>query len=339
MARDKQDIKLRWGTNIKDTAAGNQFGYYVHNTKLREAVNKIHPLVSDKTAFTDIVYIMSPEYFSKQPAGANTWLFTMFEGTTIPKKYYENMCKANYLLAPSNWVAELFKKYFDIPVFVVNHGVSRQFRFKKRKYPLDRPFRFLWLGAPNPRKGYEEVIVVWNELFKLANNVELYLKTTGPKEWSKHGKVSRNGNVILDGRRLSDKELVELYHSAHCFLFPTRGEGFGLTLAEAMRTGLPCISPHYSGVTDFFNSRVGYIIDHKMGEGKITFIGDDTEEKTEMCFPSPDQLAEKMFYIMENYEEALRLGKRAHLRIKKFTWKRSAYTLLKALKEVNGADG
>ena len=116
MARKKQDIKLVWGTEIKDTAAGNQFGYYVHNTKLREAVNRIHPLVPDEPPFTDILYIISPEYFSKQPAGANVWLFTMFEGTTIPQKYYESMLKADYLLAPSSWVAGLFERYFDMPV-------------------------------------------------------------------------------------------------------------------------------------------------------------------------------------------------------------------------------
>ena len=244
------------------------------------------------------------------------------------------MLKTDCLLAPSTWVANLFKRYFDLPVYVINHGVSRKFKFKKRKYPLNRPFRFLWLGAPNPRKGYEEVIVVWNELFKSSNSVELYLKTTGPEEWKLNNRVTRNGNVILDGRRLTDKQLVQLYHSAHCFLFPTRGEGFGLTLAEAMRTGLPCISPHYSGVTDFFDSKVGYVIDYKMGKGEITFIGDDTKEETEMCFPLPDQLAKAMFEVLEDYNGALKLGKKASLRIKKFTWKRSAYTLINALKEV-----
>ena len=129
--RNEEDIKLFWGTNIKDSAAGNQFGYFVHNTKLREAVNKIHPLVESN--FTDVLYIMSPEYFTEGPVDALVWLFTMFEGTTIPQKYYDSMKKADYLLAPSTWVAELFKGYFDIPIFVINHGVSGQFKFKKRK--------------------------------------------------------------------------------------------------------------------------------------------------------------------------------------------------------------
>ena len=279
--RNKADIRLKWGTNIKQLKAGNQFGYYIHNTKLKKACEKRMTLCSDEKKASDILYIMSPEYFTKRPEGLITWLFTMFEGTTIPKKYEERMVDADCLLAPSTWVAELFRQYFpDKSIFTINHGVDKQFKFKKRHFPTGRPFRFLWVGAPNPRKGFEEVIVVWRELFERHRELELYIKTTGPEKWSMNGKVERKSNVILDGRRLSDKQLIKLYHSSHCFLFPTRGEGFGLTLAEAMRTGLPCISTYYSGLTDFFNSQVGYTIDYKMGKGVVTFIGEQLKEET-----------------------------------------------------------
>jgi glycosyltransferase involved in cell wall biosynthesis len=330
---------LKWGTDIKATAAGNQYGYYIHNTKLRSAVKLQMALCSDENIASDILYIMSPEFFTERPERIVTWLFTMFEGTTIPKQYEKRMRDADCLLAPSTWVAELFSKYFpDKPTFVVNHGVDKKFKFKKRHFPTDKPFRFLWVGAPNPRKGFEEVIVVWRELFEKYRDLELYIKTTGPENWSMSGKVEKKSNVILDGRRLSDKELVRLYHSAHCFLFPTRGEGFGLTLAEAMRTGLPCISTYYSGLTDFFNEKVGYIIKHKMGRGVVKFIGDELEEETGMAFPVVEDLAQKMMDVVSNYSKALKLGGVAHQRIKKYTWWRSATTLLKALQEVNGAD-
>ena len=109
--RSKADIKLFWGTDIKITASGNQLGYYTHNTKLKRAVSLQTKLCSNEAKATDCLYIMSPEYFIKRPETLVTWLFTMFEGTTIPKEYQKQMVKADCLVAPSTWVAELFRKY------------------------------------------------------------------------------------------------------------------------------------------------------------------------------------------------------------------------------------
>lgn len=330
-------IRLKWLTDISE-GSGNQYGYFVHNTELRNAVSEQLGLVEENP--TDVIMITGPEYFKEKIPGVRTWLFTMFEGTTIPKIYEKNMAKADCLLAPSTWVAELFKKYFpQKPIFVIPHGVSKQFTFKKRRPPKPgKVFRFLWVGAPNPRKGYEEASVVWQEVFSRYGNLQLYMKTTGPEKWKYSGRLVRKGNVILDGRKISTKELVKLYHSAHCFLFPTRGEGFGLTLAEAMKTGLPCISTYYSGLTDFFDERVGYTVSHRMDKGKITFVGERLEEETMMAYPSPDELAERMTQILTNYKEALKLGRRAANRMKVYTWQRSARLLIEALEEVANAD-
>ena len=128
------------------------------------------------------------------------------------------------------------------------------------------------------------------------------------------------------------KELIALYQSAHCFVFATRGEGFGLTLAEAMRTGLPCIATACTGVLDFFDSKVGYPIGYKMGKANVTFIGDNVVEETEVAFPNVEELIEQMIYVYLNYIEAVKKGKIAHQRImSKFTWQRSAMKLIDIL--------
>jgi glycosyltransferase involved in cell wall biosynthesis len=42
--------------------------------------------------------------------------------------------------------------------------------------------------------------------------------------------------------RVSDEELKALYSAAACFVFPSRYEGFGLPVAEAMRCGCPVVA-------------------------------------------------------------------------------------------------
>ena len=50
---------------------------------------------------------------------------------------------------------------------------------------------------------------------------------------------------------LSDDDLVSVYRSVDAFVHLTRGEGWGLPISEAMAMGLPTISTHWGGSTEF----------------------------------------------------------------------------------------
>lgn len=331
-----QKLKLHWGSIIASEGIGNNLGYWTHTTTLKRYLD-MNPEVEFCDDAKDTIIITSPDFFTRKIEGKKNWLFTMFEGTTLPDPYVTNLKKADYLLAPSTWVKNLFLKYFpDKKVFVINHGVERDFRFRQRTFPKTIPFQYLWVGAPNPRKGYEYAMMTWKEGgFINDPNIRLYVKTTSRRE--KPG-VEKRGNVIYDDRKLSQSELIELYRHSHCLVVPRLAEGFDLVLAEGMRTGIPAIATYYSGVTDFFNNDVGYPIGYRMIEGKQQFFRDGkegTEYKTMLAQPCVDELAFWMHYIRYNYNEALEKGKKAsELISNRFTWERAVKELINAVRSV-----
>jgi len=325
---------LHWATTYDDVKnhLGNAYGYWTMHEKLREY---LAPHVDFTLDANDCVITLAPEFYTNKIPDKKNWLITMFEGS-IPDHYIEALNRADKLLVPSQYCKDLLEEHNVKPeTFVFPLGISTDFKLKKkRKFPMKRPFRFLWVGAPNPRKGWEEIIFVWkNAMFDQIPDVELYLKTT------RVGKKRKMHNVYLDGRNLSKKELVKLYHSADCFVFPTRGEGFGFTLAEAMRTGMPSIATGHSGHMDFFDDKVGYTIDWKWGESTIEQQRSKTRESMEshnikVAMPDLEDLAAKMVYVFTNYDEALKKGKVASQRISsKFTWQRSAKIFTDIIRE------
>jgi len=80
-----------------------------------------------------------------------------------------------------------------------------------------------------------------------------YVFTTATEDWRKNRGVveaalARRGNDLAllslgDGGRgyVADEELPSLYRGAEVFAYPSRFEGFGIPIIEAMASGVPCV--------------------------------------------------------------------------------------------------
>ena len=165
--------------------------------------------------------------------------------------------------------------------------------------------------------------------------VELYVKTSVT---GRRAEIPvRGAPVIFDSRRLSRAELGRLYRSAHAFLFPSFGEGFGLTMAEAMASGLPVLFTPWSAMRDLADESCGYPLRYELVRHDLA--GDGTTPVT-FARASAEDLLRRMIEVMTDYERALRKGRLARSRIRReFTWERTGRTLAKIVRAVCGRHG
>lgn len=354
-----EKIKIHWFTEHKNPV-GNILGYATHNRMLKKYCEPYFEF-DEKS---ELVFQLAPaDYFLPFQDKKNI-LMTMWEFAELPPKAIERLKYADMLIVPSAFCRDVFQGHYNKKVQVCWEGVeSELFPYKERKYPEGtEKFRILWLGAPNPRKGYQLVqeLIQTVERFK---NIEIYVKTTIAKSswwyaikyfihnWKRISFENKkfvgfkrlrlklptpdlhnscraygdNKNVIFDTRVLPINELRELYYSAHLFVFPSLGEGWGLPLCEAMATGCPCVAIDHSGCEEFF--------DETVGEGlKYNVIQDSLKNYDNLIIniklPDTKDFIEKVIKVITNYNQAKQKAKSASYRIhSKFTWEKSARRL------------
>jgi len=345
---------------------GNALGYAWHKKMMKQYSAEYFEYSED----ADIaLQIISADHFIPV-AGKINVLFTMWEFLDLPPSYIEGINKADVLIVPCDWCRDLFRRYTEKPIYVCNEGIEPGTfpffdRSQNRPNGSDKKFRFLWCGAPNPRKGYE-FVVKSIKLFEKMPEIEIYIKTTSKKidltnireRRAEYGDITdedfekriermierepklktenlthfgEHQNIIYDTRKLSFDELVGLYNSAHCFLLPTLGEGWGLTLCEAMATGCPSIALPQTGCAEYFDERVGFGVKYDI----ITMRLENYGISSRTYLPNLEDFVSKMVMVIQNYDEALKRGKRASERIhKNFTWPQAARRLHDIILEV-----
>ncbi|NJL33621.1 MAG: glycosyltransferase family 4 protein [Chloroflexaceae bacterium] len=112
-------------------------------------------------------------------------------------------------------------------------------------YDLPRPW-LLFVGQLTPRKGYDIAIRALPAIVRAYPQVSLLI-VSGINHAQKERlfdlahSLGVEQHIHLLGYR-SDAELINLYRASDALLFPTRYEGFGLPLLEAMAADCPVIT-------------------------------------------------------------------------------------------------
>jgi glycosyltransferase involved in cell wall biosynthesis len=225
-------------------------------------------------------HILAPHFQRDSTAVANVGR-TMFETDRLPAGWVDACNQMDAVWVPTAFNRETF----------AGAGVSRD---KLRVVPgaIDttpfdpdiaplhvdgaRGFNFLSVFDWTLRKGWDVLLQAYVEEFRAAEDVALIFKVHSSPGLSTRqvvcsaeqflvGTLGRDPehvpDIIFQDTTVSDSQMPALYRAADCYVMPTRGEGWGRPLMEAMAMGLPTIATNWSGQTEFMNEANSLLID------------------------------------------------------------------------------
>ncbi|CAI7896503.1 unnamed protein product [Closterium sp. NIES-54] len=135
-----------------------------------------------------------------------------------------------------------------------------------------RPFVFLSMFKWEQRKGWDVLLRAYLSTFTASDPVLLYLVTnayhTDSHFAAKIASFLQSANfteppegwpsLYVRSEHVAQSDLPNVFRAADCFVLPTRGEGWGRPIVEAMASGLPVIATNWSGITEYLNEENGY---------------------------------------------------------------------------------
>ena len=139
-------------------------------------------------------------------------------------------------------------------------------------------FGFLHISSCFPRKGADVLLEAWGRAFDRRDPVYLVVKTFP----NPHNEIERqlaglgarypdHAPVFLINRDLPAGTLATLYRLCDAFVSPTRGEGFGMPMAEAMLYGMPVVVTAYGGQADFCTDETAWLVDYRFAYARTHF--------------------------------------------------------------------
>jgi alpha-1,3-rhamnosyl/mannosyltransferase len=259
----------------------------------------------------DLQYLYYPEYFS----GTKLRFLKMM----VPRSAEA----ARLVLTPSEFTRRTVIERLNIDpsiVVTVPHGVSpresKQPTLPVRElYELTGPY-FLFPAITYPHKNHLLLLRGFAKLLKRHPEVRLVL--TGAKGSMEVAIASEIRELGIEGRvrrlgHVPSGDLDALYHNAAGLVFPSRFEGFGAPVLEAMSRGCPVIAANATALPEV------------VGDAGMLVSPDNS-----------DDWCGAMSELLEDEEMRSRLSKLGTERARLFTWTRSADVLEEAYRYALG---
>lgn len=255
----------------------------------------------------------------------------------VPKpKWIKNVNVVDYLVAYSEFgKAEAMKAIDDCQELdVIPHGVNttdyyvhtednvKAFRANYFNRHKDK-FIFTNLNRNQQRKDIPRTIAAFAEFRKHIDPEKsiLYLHMAKQDQgWNLPEVCAAYGFNIKDDVLFPEnfgpnqgypREIVNMiYNCSDCVVSTTLGEGWGLSWSEAMATRTPIIMPSNTALVEAIDENKGYMVKSGTNPSLNTVLPNDNEVIRPLV--DVEDMAEKMLYVYNNYDEALAKADKAY---------------------------
>jgi glycosyltransferase involved in cell wall biosynthesis len=262
--------------------------------------------------------------------------YTLSEVDRIPPDWVKMLNTVDQVWTASAWGRDVFvESGVKRPVRVVPEGVDSSVFKPQRVRTNGAHYRFLAVGKMEERKNYQLLFRAYVEEFRPDEPVELVVHfghVIDPSRLlSKLGLPGRHARITVSPPILTREKMVELYQSAHAFVLPTRGEGWGLPIIEAMACGLPVVTTGIGPILEYSSRATALLLDYKLIPARDPQF-DEYFQWGRWAEPDLEQLRYFMRWLFENPLAGRELGWRAAEQIRtNWTWGNAVQKIEQAL--------
>ncbi len=269
--------------------------------------------------------------------------YTMLEIDGLPPNWVAACNAMDEIWTPSAWGAATFiDAGVRKPVLAMPLGYDPlRFHLGVPGQPIAGRYTFLSVFEWGARKGPDVLLKAYARAFTKRDDVLLLLRVNNHDGTLDVARQIHDLGLPADGppialiynRQLQPGQLGSLYRSANCFVLPSRGEGWGMPILEAMACGLPVIATNWSGQTEFLHAGVGYPLRvRSMAPADPHcpyYIGFRWAE------PDSDHLVELLRHVYHNQSEARAIGMHAAQEVPlRWTWAHAAQRIQQRLQKM-----
>jgi glycosyltransferase involved in cell wall biosynthesis len=278
-----------------------------------------------------------------------------WEESSFPQPWVDELNRRLHMVATmSDYVTRTLRNNgVRVPIVTVGIGADSLLNVPAAALPCAIPpgYTLLHISSCFPRKGVDLLLRAYAAAYTAGTaagtEATLIIKTfTNPHNdihqqlqaagWVKYAPFlyrqaqgSSQKKIMLLEDDLTPAQMVSLYQHSDLLVAPSRGEGFGLPMAEAMLFNLPVLTTGYGGQRDFCTEDTAWLVDYGFVRAETHMGLSDSV----WADPDPDDLLKKMNQLATlSQEEIKRKTDRARQNIlANFSWNQVAKRLLAAV--------